>query len=124
MKFGQNKCKLLISGRTTKIKSVQSLLQSEPELLTFYGRPVQTVEEQYVYKHIGVTQATIKQSQTHSLSMMCPLKAGVALQGQHASSMVYQTLSPTSSTPGGQTDGEPIAKKLSRTIGKMSYSMM
>ena len=61
MKFGQNKCKLLISGRTTKIKSVQSLLQSEPELLTFYGRPVQTVEEQYV--HIGVPQATFKQSQ-------------------------------------------------------------
>ena len=38
--------------------------------------------------------------------------------------MVCQILSPTSSTPGGQTDGEPIAKKLSRTIGKMSCSMM
>ena len=62
MKFGQDKCKLLISARPKKIKNVQALLQSEPELLTFYGSPVQTVEDSYV--HIGVPQATLKQSQT------------------------------------------------------------
>ena len=61
MKFGKDKCKLLISGRTKKIKSVQALLQTEPELLTFYGLPVQTVEDPYI--HIGVPQATFKQSQ-------------------------------------------------------------
>ena len=52
MKFGQDKCKLLISARPKQIKNVQALLQSEPELLTFYGSPVQTVDESYV--HIGV----------------------------------------------------------------------
>ena len=62
MKFGQDKCKLLISGRPKQIKNVQTLLQEEPELLTFYGSPVQTVEDKYV--HIGVPQATRRQSQT------------------------------------------------------------
>ena len=61
MKFGQEKCKLLISARPKQIKNVQALLQAEPELLTFYGSPVQTVEDSYV--HIGVPQATHKQSQ-------------------------------------------------------------
>ena len=36
-------------------------MKSEPELLTFYGTPVQTVEDPYV--HIGVPQAPFKQSQ-------------------------------------------------------------
>ena len=62
MKFGQDKCKLLISGRPKQIKNVQKLLQEEPELLTFYGSPVQIVDESYV--HIGVPQATHRQSQT------------------------------------------------------------
>ena len=61
MKFGKDKCRLLVSGRPKKIKSVLELLKIEPELLTFYGTPVQVVEEQYV--HIGVPQATFKQSQ-------------------------------------------------------------
>ena len=61
MKFGQEKCKLLISARPKQIRNVQALLQAEPELLTFYGSPVQTVEDSYV--HIGVPQATHKQSQ-------------------------------------------------------------
>ena len=61
MKFGKEKCKLLISGRPTMIKKVQTLLKDEPELLTFYGTPVQIVEDQYV--HIGVPQAPLKQSQ-------------------------------------------------------------
>ena len=64
MKFGKEKCKLLISARPTKIKSVQALLKEEPELLTFYGTPVQLVEDPYV--HIGVPQATTKQSQVIS----------------------------------------------------------
>jgi hypothetical protein len=53
MKFGQDKCKLLISARPKKIKTA--------ELLTFYGSSIQTVEEHYV--HIGVPQAVFKQSQ-------------------------------------------------------------
>ena len=40
---------------------MQALLQTEPELLTLYGLPVQTVEDPYI--HIGVPQATFKQSQ-------------------------------------------------------------
>ena len=40
---------------------MQTLLQAEPELLTFHGTPVQTVQDQYV--HIGVPQAPLRQSQ-------------------------------------------------------------
>ena len=61
MKFGKEKWKLLISGWPNTIRKVQSLLKDEPELLTFYGTPVQTVEDQYV--HIGVAQAPLRQSQ-------------------------------------------------------------
>jgi hypothetical protein len=61
MKFGKEKCKLLISGRPNTIRKVQTLLKTEPELLTFYGTPVQTVEDKYI--HIGVPQAPFKQSQ-------------------------------------------------------------
>ena len=61
MTFGVDKCKLLISGRPRKIQALEALLQAEPELLTFYGKPVSTVEEFYV--HIGVPQAPKNQSQ-------------------------------------------------------------
>ena len=44
-----------------KIKTVQELLKAEPELITFYGSPIQTVEDHYV--HIGVLQTVFKQSQ-------------------------------------------------------------
>ena len=60
MKFGADKCKLLISGRPTKIKAVKAILNEEPETLTFYGTPVQIVEDYYV--HIGVPQAPHNQS--------------------------------------------------------------
>ena len=55
MSFGVDNCKLLISGRPRKIKEVENLLRAEPQLLTFYGNPVSTVEDFYV--HIGVPQA-------------------------------------------------------------------
>ena len=58
--LGKEKCKLLISGRPNTIRKVQSLLKDEPELLTFHGTLVQTVEDQYV--HIGVPQAPLRQS--------------------------------------------------------------
>jgi hypothetical protein len=61
MSFGVDKCKLLISGRQKKIKAMETLLGAEPHLLTFYGKPVSTVENFYV--HIGVPQATRQQSQ-------------------------------------------------------------
>ena len=60
MKFGADKCKLLVSGRPNKIKAVTALLKDEPEVLTFYGTPVKLVEDYYV--HIGVPQAPQKQS--------------------------------------------------------------
>ena len=60
MKFGADKCKLLVSGRPNKIKAVTPLLKDEPEVLTFYGTPVKLVEDYYV--HIGVPQAPQKQS--------------------------------------------------------------
>ena len=61
MSFGVDKCKLLISGRQRKITAVENLLRAEPELLTFFGKPVSTVEDSYI--HIGVPQAVKKQSQ-------------------------------------------------------------
>ena len=60
MKFGTDKCKLLISGRPTKTKAVSTILESEPEVLTFFGSPIKLVEEYYV--HIGVPQAPKNQS--------------------------------------------------------------
>ena len=60
MRFGKAKCKLLISGRPKMVKTVENMLKEEPELLTFYGSPVNTVEDHYV--HIGVPQAPHNQS--------------------------------------------------------------
>ena len=48
MTFGVDKCKLLISGRPRKIQALEALLQAEPELLTFYGKTISTVEEFYL----------------------------------------------------------------------------
>ena len=64
MSFGIDKCKLLISGRPKKIKALEALLEYEPNLLTFFGNPVKTVQEFYV--HIGVPQAPRQQSQIAS----------------------------------------------------------
>ena len=47
-----------------KITAVENLLSEEPQLLTFFGKPVSTVEESY--NHIGVPQAVRKQSQVAS----------------------------------------------------------
>ena len=49
-----------ISARPKLLKCVENLLNDEPELLTFYGTTVQTVDEPYV--HIGVPQAPRNQS--------------------------------------------------------------
>ena len=43
MSFGVDKCKLLISGRQKKLTALENLLKAEPELLTFFGKPVSTV---------------------------------------------------------------------------------
>ena len=53
MKFGVEKCKLLISARPKKIKEVENMLREEPTLLTFFGKSV-TLD---FYQHIGVPQA-------------------------------------------------------------------
>jgi hypothetical protein len=62
MKFGVEKCKLLISARPKKIKKVENLLESEPNLLTFYGKSVSLVEDSY--QHICVPQCPRNQSKT------------------------------------------------------------
>ena len=36
MKFGKVKCELLIAARPAKLKAVETILESEPEILTFY----------------------------------------------------------------------------------------
>ena len=38
MKFGVDKCKLLISARPTKLKEVETILEEEPNLLTIFGK--------------------------------------------------------------------------------------
>ena len=60
MRFGKEKCKLLISARPKMVKHVEGMLNDEPGLLTFFGFPVQPVEDFYV--HIGVPQAPRNQS--------------------------------------------------------------
>ena len=60
MKFGVYKCKLLISARPKKLKSVEILLENVPALLTFYDKPVSLVLEPY--QHIGVPQSPRNQS--------------------------------------------------------------
>ena len=60
MKFGVDKCKLLISARPKKLKEVETLLEEEPNLLTLFGKPVSLVQD--YYQHIGVPQAPRNQS--------------------------------------------------------------
>jgi hypothetical protein len=59
MEFRASKCKLLLTARNKQLKVVENLLQTEPELLTFYGHPVAIVEDSYT--HIGVPQAPRQQ---------------------------------------------------------------
>ena len=60
MKFGVDKCKLLISARPKKLKEVETLLKDEANILTFFGKSVKLVED--FYQHIGVPQASRNQS--------------------------------------------------------------
>ena len=60
MKYGTDKCKLLISGRAMKSKALSVILETESEVLTFYDYPVNVVDKHYV--HIGVPQAPRNQS--------------------------------------------------------------
>ena len=60
MKFGVEKCKLLISARPKKMREVENLLRDEPNLLTLFGKPVSLVKD--FYQHIGVPQAPRNQS--------------------------------------------------------------
>ena len=60
MEFGKDKCELLIAARPSKLKAVQTLLENEPGILTFYDFPVKQVEESYT--HIGVPQSPRQQS--------------------------------------------------------------
>ena len=60
IKFGIEKCPFLISARKKKYRQVLDILKEEPEVLTFFGKPVSIVDS--LYTHIGVPQAPIKQS--------------------------------------------------------------
>jgi hypothetical protein len=81
MEFGVNKCKLLITARAKKIKQVEQLLASEPDILTFYGKPVSLVQDSYT--HIGVPQAPRQQSKIVSEYRMS--------KGQDMSYMLQQS---------------------------------
>ena len=58
--FGKDKCELLIAAHPSKLKAVQTLLENEPGILTFYDFTVRQVEESYT--HIGVPQSPRQQS--------------------------------------------------------------
>ena len=109
----------------------QALLQTEPELLTFHGLPVQTVEEPYV--HIGVPQATFKQSQAmadyrlekgqnmsyklqgvtkNSLAGVSPLSNRKMFLAYHQPSFLYGT----DTMPINATDIERIEVKYRKTL--------
>ena len=60
--YGVPKCKLLVSARPAKKKETLDILNSEPESLTFFNKPVSLVEDKYV--HLGVPQALNNQSKT------------------------------------------------------------
>ena len=60
MKFGKDKCELLIAGRPGQIRAVEDLLQKEPGILTFFDSPVRIVQD--FYTHIGVPQSSRHQS--------------------------------------------------------------
>ena len=60
MEFGKDKCELLIAARPAKLRAVEELLKNEPEILTFFGFPVNQVKD--FYTHIGVLQSPRNQS--------------------------------------------------------------
>ena len=60
MEFGKDKCELLIAARPAKLRAVEELLKNEPEILTFFGFPVNQVQD--FYTHIGVPQSPRNQS--------------------------------------------------------------
>ena len=60
IKFGKSKCKLLITARPGKLRKIETLLNEEPNILTFYDEPIKQVDDFYV--HIGVPQAPRSQS--------------------------------------------------------------
>ena len=55
MEFGKDKCELLIAARPAKLRAVEELLKNEPGILTFFGFPVNQVDD--FYTHIGVPQS-------------------------------------------------------------------
>ena len=60
LQFGIQKCKLLITAKPYKLNQTEKILKSEPEILTFYDKPVTLVENYYV--RLGVPQAPRQQS--------------------------------------------------------------
>ena len=93
MKFGISKCKLLISARPKKLKQVEELLSSEPNILTFYGKPVSLVQDSYT--HIGVPQAPRLQSKT-ATDYRIAKGQDVSYALQHATKNALKGISPIS----------------------------
>ena len=131
MKFGTDKCKLLISGRPTKTKALSVILETEPEVLTFYGTPVKVVDEYYV--HIGVPQAPKNQSKVivdfrisrsqdisyklqgatkNSISGISPLSNRKMFMSYHQPSFLYGT----ETMPINLGDIERLEKKYRKTL--------
>ena len=63
IEFGIEKCQLLITAKPANLKRTFEILQNEPEILTFYGKPVTPIEVGEFYVHLGVVQSPTKQSQ-------------------------------------------------------------
>ena len=61
IEFGVEKCQLLVSAKPGKLKKTVELLESEPDILTFYGQPVTKIENGDFYVHLGVVQAPTNQ---------------------------------------------------------------
>ena len=53
---------MLVSAKPGKLKKTVELLESEPDILTFYGQPVTKIENGDFYVHLGVVQAPTNQS--------------------------------------------------------------
>ena len=93
IKFGTSKCKLLIAARPGKLKAVETLLDEEPGILTFYGHPVHQVKDSYI--HIGVPQSPRNQS-TNSVEYRITKGQNMGYKLQDSTKNSIQGVSPLS----------------------------
>ena len=93
MEFGVSKCKLLVTARTKKLKEVETLLEAEPGILTFFDKPVSLVSE--FYTHIGVPQAPRNQSK-HATDFRISKGEDISYMLQNSTKNALKGISPIS----------------------------